>query len=316
MEPPRQPRDMQALLRFAIEGTAGEDRTTDTATAMSDERRRWLEEALKGLSVDVVAEISKSLTTLNPDRVLSPEEDPQEMEEAMESITDFVDSIDTANDFHKIGGFFILGPCLLSPHDGLRWRCCQLIASITQNNPYCQGHILKEDLLPTLLKMLENDSCVEARIKALYAVSCLTRDCLEAQKALVANDGFSSLLRALQSPVEKLRAKAAFMLKCLCIEDPSHKDSLCDMGFVEQLVALLQREHDSTHEHLMAALLAICEDHPSALAESRRPEFLLKELLENRIDILAGQEEFQEEIEYCLALLSIVFKKGEPVEDR
>ena len=71
MEPPRQPRDMQGLLRFAIEGTRGEDTTTDTAP-MSEERRRWLEEALKGLSVDVIAEISKALNTLNPDRVISP----------------------------------------------------------------------------------------------------------------------------------------------------------------------------------------------------------------------------------------------------
>lgn len=95
MEPPRQPRDMQGLLRFAIEGTSAEDRTT--ATSMTEERRRWLEEALRGLSVDVVAEISKALNILNPDRVESAEEDPQEMEEALESITDFVDSIDTAN---------------------------------------------------------------------------------------------------------------------------------------------------------------------------------------------------------------------------
>ena len=41
-------------------------------------------------------------------------------------------------DFHKIGGFFILIPCLNSPHDGVRWRTCQLIGTLTQNNPYCQ----------------------------------------------------------------------------------------------------------------------------------------------------------------------------------
>jgi len=57
MEPPRQPRDMQALLRFAIQGTASEDPTTATAP-MSEERRLWLEEALRGLSVDVVQEVS------------------------------------------------------------------------------------------------------------------------------------------------------------------------------------------------------------------------------------------------------------------
>lgn len=95
MDQPRQPRDMQALLRFAIEGTASEDATT--VTQMPEDRRRWLEEALRGLSVDVVAEISKSLNVLNPQRVESPEEDPQEMEDALEIIMDFVDSIDTAN---------------------------------------------------------------------------------------------------------------------------------------------------------------------------------------------------------------------------
>ena len=57
MEPPRQPRDMQALLRFAIQATASEDPTTTTAP-MSEERRLWLEEALRGLSVDVVQEVS------------------------------------------------------------------------------------------------------------------------------------------------------------------------------------------------------------------------------------------------------------------
>nr|CAG4642075.1 EOG090X0EEI [Eurycercus lamellatus] len=301
MEPPRQPRDMQGLLRFALEGTAHED--TTTVTSMSEERRQWLEEALKGLSVDVVAEISKSLNTLDPERVQSPEEDPQEMEEALESITDFVDSIDTANDFHKIGGFFILAPCLNSPHDGVRWRCGHLIACITQNNPYCQAQILKEDVLPTLLKMVEDDNCPEARVKALYAISCLTRDSEEAQNTLVSMDGFSSLLRALQSSIEKLRVKAAFMLKCLCIENPSFKDILCDMGFVEQFVALLQREHDSTHEHLLAALLTMSEDHPRSTVECRRPELLLRELLENRIESIADEDEFQKVKPVCLDIL-------------
>lgn len=314
MEPPRQPRDMQALLRFAIQGTASEDPTTTTAP-MSEERRLWLEEALRGLSVDVVQEISKALCILNPERVQSPEEDPQEMEEALETITDFADSIDTSNDFHKIGGFVILQPCLNSPHQGIRWRCAQLIACITQNNPYCQSHAVKEEgLLPILLKMLENDSCPEARIKALYAVSCMTRECAEAQEALMSCDGFSSLLRALQSSVEKLRVKAAFMLTCLCNENPVYKDTLCDMGFVEQFVALLQRERDSTHEHLLAALFSLTDGHAAAIAECRRSEFHLRELLENRIESSAGQEEFEEEVEYCRQLLAILFK-GDSFED-
>nr|CAG4646604.1 EOG090X0EEI [Macrothrix elegans] len=290
---PRQPRDLQGLLRFAIEGTAAEDPTSNDVPPMTEERRRWLEEALKGLSVDVVTEISKALNTLNPERVENPDEDPQELEDALETITDFVDSIDTANDFHKIGGFFILNPCLNSPHTGVRWRGAQLIATIAQNNPYCQTHILKEGILPTLLKMMENDTASEVRIKSLYAVSCITRESPEAQNEFVNSDGFSSLLRALQSDIEKLKVKSAFMLTCLCNENPSFKDTLCNMGFVEQFVALLQREHDPTHEHLLAAILAIAEGYQPAIDECRRPEFLLRELLENRIELLQNREECQ-----------------------
>ena len=51
----------------------------------------------------------------------------------------------------------------------------------------------------------------------------MTRECSEGQEALINCDGFSSLLRALQSTVEKLRVKAAFMLTCLCNENPAYK---------------------------------------------------------------------------------------------
>lgn len=98
MEPPRQPHDLQGLLRFALEGGAiGDAEATEGISGLTEERRRWLEEALKGLSVDIVEELTKSLRILDPERVLSSEEEPEEMEEALERIIDFVDSIDTAN---------------------------------------------------------------------------------------------------------------------------------------------------------------------------------------------------------------------------
>lgn len=74
---------------------------------------------------------------------------------------------------------------------------------------------------------------------------------------------------------------------------PFFTGTLCNMGFVEQLVALLQREHDSTHEHLLSALLALTDGHPTAIQECRRPEFLLRELLENRVEMISGKDEHQ-----------------------
>lgn len=57
-----------------------------------------------------------------------------------------------------------------------------------------------------------------------------------------ANDGYSVLLRAMQSPIEKLQIKSAFLLSSLCKDDSSDvKYTLVKMGFVEQAAGLLGR---------------------------------------------------------------------------
>jgi len=77
------------------------------------------------------------------------------------------------SDFHRIGGFHILPLLLSSGHAELRWRAADLIATLTQNNPYCQNAVLEAKLLPMLVKLLDDASEDEqVRVKALYAVSC------------------------------------------------------------------------------------------------------------------------------------------------
>ena len=65
-------------------------------------------------------------------------------------------------------------PILLSSeHAGLRWRTADLIATLTQNNLYCQSAVLEMKLLPRLIKLLDNASeNAQVRVKALYALSC------------------------------------------------------------------------------------------------------------------------------------------------
>jgi hsp70-interacting protein len=75
-------------------------------------------------------------------------------------------------DFHKIGGFCIFRPCLDSAHGSLRWRAAEIVAELTQNNPYCQERVLEAGLLPVLLSLVDGDPAQQVRIKALYALSC------------------------------------------------------------------------------------------------------------------------------------------------
>lgn len=75
------------------------------------------------------------------------------------------------SDFHKIGGFTILYPCLKSVHPKIRAGGCELLAVLCQNNPYCQQIILDNEFVPKLLNMIENDEDLQVVVKALYALS-------------------------------------------------------------------------------------------------------------------------------------------------
>ena len=56
------------------------------------------------------------------------------------------------------------------------------------------------------------------KIHIIGLFSGLTRDNSEAQKVFVGQDGFSILMRAMQTDIEKLKVKAAFMLSSLCVD--------------------------------------------------------------------------------------------------
>ena len=62
------------------------------------------------------------------------------------------------------------------------------------------------------------------------------------------------------------------------------------MGLVDQLVGLLSQPHSAAHEQFVRALLVLVTDHSKALGECRRPEFQLKELLEEKLAELRDQE--------------------------
>ena len=62
-----------------------------------------------------------------------------------------------------------------------------------------------------------------------------------ALKHMELNDGYSVLMRAIQSPVEKLQIKSAFLLSSLCSRDNLNdlKAALIRMGLIEQMAGLL-----------------------------------------------------------------------------
>ncbi|CAK9832028.1 Hsp70-binding protein 1 [Anthophora retusa] len=316
---PRQPSNLQGLLRFAMEATNSQNTTSNTQfQPMDEERKNFLKQTLSSLSCNVIEELQKAIKILSNVVDLRPEDDASQHETALERISDFVDNIDVANDFYKIGGFSIFGPCLNSPHSSIRWRAADVIAELAQNNPFCQERFLETGLFPILLNMIDTDPAEAVRIKALYAVSCIVREHPTSLKYMDMYDGYSVLFRAMQSSVKKLQIKSAFLLSSLCNKENTTdlKLTLVNMGLIEQAAALLA--FTDTLPEIRDQLLNILDgltDNDAALKECRRPELSLQSTLQRCISDLK-QEENPDQIDVCYRVLKKVFTDHDTNQER
>uniref|UniRef100_UPI00398EFC5B hsp70-binding protein 1 isoform X2 n=1 Tax=Pristiophorus japonicus TaxID=55135 RepID=UPI00398EFC5B len=306
------PNNLQGLLRLAVEaGSVGD--TAPELHPMTEDRRQWLQEALSDAfngQLDEVKQIKDCLQILDTSDDDTSEEGRRW--NALDTVSDLCENLDNARDFCKLAGMqLVVTNFLECPDPELRWRTAHLIGTCSQNNPFVQEHVLSLGAMPKLLDLLNSDNSEMVRIKALFAVSCLVREQEAGLLEFVEHDGFSVLMRAMQSGIEKLKVKAAFLLQNLLISSPEHKDVLCSMGMVQQLVSLIQTEHDAFHEHVLGALCSLVTNFPRGVKQCQEPELCLEEILIERLRLLKDQEEFQEELEFCEQLLRTCFSQPE-----
>ncbi|XP_063606152.1 hsp70-binding protein 1-like [Penaeus indicus] len=309
----RRLRNMQGLLNFCTEITAREDTTAPSQiSGMDPERRAFLEEALSGMTMNVAKLLAESVQKLLSEAVTMPEEDVTEQEEAIQQIEEHVDDLNHAMDFYKMGGFPALLRCLNSPHASLRVGAAGLIGDICQNNLVCQESMLSLKAIPPLLEMMDTDTDKQARIKALYAISCLIRDFPKGEESFLKADGLSYLMRSMQSGIEKLIVKSTFLLNNLVRNNESYIDTVLSMGYVEQLAVILGNEDTDniSREHCTAAVYGLASSYPQALQDALRPELGLPQVLRSRLSTISGKEEFQEEENHIHDLLNL-FQQGD-----
>ncbi|XP_005863388.2 PREDICTED: LOW QUALITY PROTEIN: hsp70-binding protein 1 [Myotis brandtii] len=320
----RLPLALQAL-QMAI--TAGSDEPDPPPEPMSEERRQWLQEAMSAACRGQREEVEQMKNCL---RVLSQPTPPSAGEAELAVDQHWgggLQGMDLAQlsrntgspplcgtDFCQLSGMHLLvGRYLEAGPAGLRWRAAQLIGTCSQNVAAIQEQVLGLGALRKLLRLLDRDPCDSVRVKALFAISCLVREQEAGLLQFLRLDGFSVLMRAMQQQVQKLKVKSAFLLQNLLVGHPEHKGTLCSMGMVQQLVALVRTEHSPFHEHVLGALCSLVTDFPQGVRECREPELGLEELLRHRCQLLQQHEEYQEELEFCEKLLQTCFSS--PTDD-
>ena len=126
--------------------TTNEDAPATAVQEMDPERRRWLEEAIAGMTVDVVKQLAEAIKILGGPAAFdadASDDDLEEIEMAFEAVDDWCGNLDMANNFHKIDGFHVLRKVLVeSPHPMARANAANAVAEMAQNNPYCQQNFL------------------------------------------------------------------------------------------------------------------------------------------------------------------------------
>jgi len=322
--PRRAPNTLSGVLQY-VAGMEGADVSAPVAP-MDEDRRRFLSEALQSLTTDHVKRLQQLMDTLGKaDDDDDDQDDVEEKEDALEELIDWCDDIDFGSDFLKMGGVEFLSRFVVSSHSGLRWRILDLMATILQNNEWAQNEASAKGWLSIFVAALEKDPVHLVRIKGLYALSCSVREHeLNRNEFLEKHDGFSVLLRASQSDVEKLQIKSIFLMTSIVTSEPSSCELLWRMGIVEQLVGLAFRHVDAASadgngntggvggsanfltEHVFSALCFFAASNGNCLEDCRRPDLPLRSTLTKRLGQIKDDEQFDEERNYAKKLLGLI----------
>ncbi|KAK9534861.1 hypothetical protein VZT92_007281 [Zoarces viviparus] len=314
------PQNLQGVLLLAVDaGSTTEG--PDPVQPMSEERKIWLRGALSEVckgQMDEVEQIKQCLDILRQEgvsemeREVEDERDEDVREKAFEVMSELCENLDNARDLMTLGGLDLcISQYLCHAQSGLRWRAAELIASCAQNMPEVQVHLYGLGVLAKLLQLTDSDPHPTVRVKALYAVSCLIREQETGLQEFLSHDGISVLMRGMQSDIEKLRAKSAFLLLNLLTSHPEQKDTVVSMGMVQQLVSVLRTPHSPFHEHVLGALCCLVEDCPQGLKDCRDPALGLKELIRQQSRELQGKEESEEELDFWERLRVVCFQQSD-----
>jgi len=305
----RQPKDLQGLLRFCVENTVSEDAPSSSSTeAMDKEKQEFLSKVLSATqSLDPVNQLKTAIDYLMS-KLNESLESPEEIERIVDDIIiDIIGQSDFANDFFKLRGIQLINKCLSSDIRIVRTKGFEMLAEAVQNNPTGQSMVLETDLLKRMTLILDESSDDVIRVKSLYAISCLIREnTLAAEYFQTGSDGLNVLLRVIQSDKSsiKLRTKTCFLISSLCQSSLGMQESLFRLGFHRKLIAILNQEHDPSHEYIAMALRSMI-GFEKTRQDCLGPDISLLSLVNSRIEEFEGKEDFLEEVDIYKDIVQI-----------
>ena len=256
-----------AILKWSM-AQQGDGTSSEPAREISEEDRRWLLDAMASGFIDEIKRMKDIIACISAG--IEATHDAEEIDarvELMEELTDRVSGVDNGGELHTLGGLEPLVRYVASsPHARLRAAAAEVLGTTVQNHPKAQEAALGCDAMDPLLRMAagEGDDApptdaaqaestttaqgdasegtkelVKARVKALFALSCLLRGCTRAQEAFQLGDGFALLKNCLRVDHARLRTKALHLARHLATLDMRFMRACVDAGYVLAAAASL-----------------------------------------------------------------------------
>lgn len=252
-----------AILKWSMaqqgDGTSG----APPAREISEEDRKWLLDAMASGFVDEIKRMKDILTCIGTG--IDATHDVEEIDARvtlMEELCDRVSGVDNGGDLHTLGGVEPLVRYVASsPHARLRAAAAEVLGTTVQNHPNAQEAALGCDAMGPLLRMAAGEgtdapptdaaesstdddaskekTLVKARVKALFALSCLLRGCVKAQEAFQLGDGFALLKQCLRVDHNRLRTKALHLARHLATLNMKYMNACVESGYVLAAAASL-----------------------------------------------------------------------------
>lgn len=201
---------------------------------------------------------------------------------AFEELEYYVEDLDNANDFAKIGGLQVMVDCCSEEHSRaaeLREAACGVLAACMQNNPKLQEAAVTLGIPDMLIGLLREGGPPAVRRKALTALSALLRAApATASTVLALPELKGTLVQLAATDDRKLQRRALFLLQALLADGSLAPGALMEAS-PEVPAALLSACCDGEDEdvanfgsQVLLALLGCSECAGSCVSALRVPE--------------------------------------------
>lgn len=273
-------------------------------------RIRWLSRAMEELLVNPYEDMRRSLQNIR-ECLLESRNIGRVLVACIANVQQYIDVVDYAKDFERMGGFQVFPDLLDYPSSLVRVEACALIAELVQNNPHCQRAALLS--ARRLMRLLDSDADDEVRCKALYALSCMVRQNRDGYANFEKLGGPAVLRRTLfETSNRRLKTKASFLVASLCAQEDSFRAKLADSEFARDTVDLLPRVDGDCRQFLLSALLSLATHSVQPLLSE------LPSVKEALVTMLAGfihehrdVAQFREEVQYSTEILELMKDRSE-----